>query len=217
MVSAAAVTPIAPVVVFSVIGAVAEAASVPDVFGSVRVGVPAVACGVMVAVPDVLPAKPRVPSVAPGLPKTGVTVAAHVSAAVAERTAPLAADDKPVPPRPIASVPVQPSVRLVAASNDVAGVPPSVSVTFVSSTRVSAAPEAISEAATVATVNGAPADACLTYRPAPPVAEKSVVPAGSVMVPDAVSGALIVSTPEVEPIRISGCASLKVRPPSMSA
>ena len=44
----------------------------------------------------------------------------------------------PVPPLVEASVPVQPSVRLASLSNDVAGFPPSVSVTLVSSVLVSA-------------------------------------------------------------------------------
>ena len=52
----------------------------------------------------------------------------------------------PVPPRVTDSVPVQPSVKLVAASNAVADEPPSVSVTFVSFTLVSACPAATTAA-----------------------------------------------------------------------
>ncbi len=53
--------------------------------------------------------------------------------------APMPAVPVPVPPRDTASVPVQPSVNEVAASNAVVGDPPSVSVTFVSSVLLRAA------------------------------------------------------------------------------
>jgi hypothetical protein len=55
----------------------------------------------------------------------------------------------PVPPRVAASVPVQPRVILAARNSEVAGVPPSVRVTLVSSVLVRAAP-VISDPASVA-------------------------------------------------------------------
>ena len=103
---------------------------------------------------------------------------------------------------------------LVAARSEVEGDPPSVRVTFVSSTLVSAAPEDISLAGTVETVKAPPAVSCFTNCPVPPVELKSVVPAGNVIVPDAVSGARIVRIPDVEPTSSSGDASLNVRPES---
>lgn len=48
--------------------------------------------------------------------------------------------DNPVPPRPMANVPVQPNVMDAARNNDVAGVPPNVIVTLVSLVDVNAAP-----------------------------------------------------------------------------
>jgi len=60
-----------PVIAFNTSGVVALSANVPVVVGSVRVGVPAAACGVIVAVPDVAPAKPKVPVLVPGIPRTG--------------------------------------------------------------------------------------------------------------------------------------------------
>src|SRR3990167_6228290 len=81
-VRAAAVIPICPVTASSVIGAAAEAAKVPVVFGNVSVGEPATICGVIVAVPLVAPANPIVPVNEPGTPRTGVAVATIVSAAL---------------------------------------------------------------------------------------------------------------------------------------
>lgn len=175
---------IAPVVAFKDSGAVALTAKVPDALGSVSVGDPAADCAVTVAVPDVSPAKPRVPAVVPGTPKIGVAVAVIVSAvtdartvpaedeagyvevdhdgaaldpdlmiwpavAVPERTASALAPEytmppldavrfAAVPPRASDSCPLQPSVKDVACSKAVVGVPPSVNVTLVSSTRVKA-------------------------------------------------------------------------------
>jgi hypothetical protein len=54
-----------PVVAFILSGAVAEDTSVPLVVGSVRVGVPAAACDVIVAVPLVSPLNPIEPWVNP--------------------------------------------------------------------------------------------------------------------------------------------------------
>lgn len=89
-VSAEPVTPMAPVVAFNVIGAVAEAARVPLVFGNVSVGEPAVACGVTVTVPDVAPENPSVPVVVPAIPKTGADVAVIVLAVSEANTVPAA-------------------------------------------------------------------------------------------------------------------------------
>src|SRR5574343_367722 len=61
-----------PVAAFRTTGVVAPAAKVPLVFGRVRVGVPAVACGVIVTVPLVEPASPSVPIAVPDTPSTGV-------------------------------------------------------------------------------------------------------------------------------------------------
>ncbi len=55
----------------------------------------------------------------------------------------------PVPPRVPESVPVQPSVRDVAARSEVVGLPPKVRVTLVSSDFVSAAPEVMEAAESV--------------------------------------------------------------------
>jgi membrane associated rhomboid family serine protease len=63
-----------PVVVFNVTGAVALTANVPDKIGRTRFGVPAAACGVIVAVPEVFPANPSVPITLVGIPSTGVEV-----------------------------------------------------------------------------------------------------------------------------------------------
>lgn len=89
-VSAADVIPISPVVAFSVIGAVALTANVPDAFGNVSVGVPAAACGVTVTVPDVFPAKANVPMVDPAIPSVGVEVAVMVLAVSDARSVPAA-------------------------------------------------------------------------------------------------------------------------------
>ena len=90
LVSAAAVIPMAPVVVLSVIGDVALTANVPEAFGKVSVGVPAAACGVNVTVPDVLPVSANVPSVVPAIPSVGVAVAVIVLAVPEARTVPAA-------------------------------------------------------------------------------------------------------------------------------
>lgn len=90
LVSADPVTPMAPVVALSVMGAVALAAKVPDVFGKVSVAVPAAACGVMVTVPDVLPVSAKVPSVVPATPSVGVAVAVIVLAVPEARMVPAA-------------------------------------------------------------------------------------------------------------------------------
>lgn len=79
-----------PVVALSTSGAVAPTANVPVALGSVSVGVPAVACGVMVAVPDVLPAKASVPITDPATPSVGVAVALIVLAVAEVRMVPAA-------------------------------------------------------------------------------------------------------------------------------
>ena len=56
--------------------------------------------------------------------------------------------DAPVPPRPTASVPVHPNVSDASLSSDVAGLPPNVRVTLVSSVLVKA-PAAVYEGAAV--------------------------------------------------------------------
>jgi hypothetical protein len=63
-----------PVVALRTTGADAVTANVPEAFGRVRVGVPAVACGVIVAVPEVAPVNPSVPVDVPAIPSTGVVV-----------------------------------------------------------------------------------------------------------------------------------------------
>lgn len=60
-----------PVVAFSTIGLDAPTAKVPDVLGSVSVGLPAVVWGVTSTVPPPLPAKEIVPVDVPGMPNTG--------------------------------------------------------------------------------------------------------------------------------------------------
>ena len=90
LVRADPVMPMAPVVVFKVIGAVALTAKVPEAFGNVRVGVPAAACGVTVTVPDVFPAKANVPIAEPGMPSVGVAVAVMVFAVSDARIVPAA-------------------------------------------------------------------------------------------------------------------------------
>jgi hypothetical protein len=65
---------------------------------------------------------------------------AAVPAVLLANTVPAATVAAPVPPRAIESVPVQPSVSELAWSNAVAGVPPKVRVTLVSSVLVRAAP-----------------------------------------------------------------------------
>lgn len=90
MVSAAAVMPMAPVVVLSVIGAVALTANVPDAFGKVSVGVPAAAWGVSVTVPDVLPVRASVPRTLPAMPRVGLAVAVIVLAVPDARIVPAA-------------------------------------------------------------------------------------------------------------------------------
>lgn len=64
----------APVVKSRESGADALTAKVPEVLGNVNVGAPAALCGVIVAVPLVVPAKPIVPVDAPGMPNTGAIV-----------------------------------------------------------------------------------------------------------------------------------------------
>jgi hypothetical protein len=80
----------APVVAFSVIGAVADTPNVPDALGNVRVGEPAVACGVSVTVPDPEPESASVPMVVPGMPRTGAAVAVIVLAVSEAFTVPAA-------------------------------------------------------------------------------------------------------------------------------
>ena len=63
-----------PVVALKDRGLDALTANVPDAFGSVSVGVPAVACGVIVAVPLVLPVNANVPLVVPAIPNVGVAL-----------------------------------------------------------------------------------------------------------------------------------------------
>jgi len=70
----------APVVALNVNGDVALMANVPDAFGRVSVGVPATACAVIVAVPLVVPANPRVPVPPVAKPMTGVLVAVQLEA-----------------------------------------------------------------------------------------------------------------------------------------
>jgi hypothetical protein len=68
---------------------------------------------------------------------------------------------------------------------------------------------AISAIVGTATVKAAPALACLTNAPVAPVAEKSVVPAGHVIVFDpAAAGALTVSVPLVDPLYIVDAAEI---------
>src|SRR6478752_9819073 len=109
------------------------------------------------------------PAVPPGTVTTGVYVVHGV---------PLS----PVPPRATDSVPAQPAVMLEAANNAVAGDPPSVSVTLVSSVLVSAAgtprrklplPVVEVKVGTPAENSGTP-DCALTSVPKPPRAAASV-------------------------------------------
>lgn len=80
----------APVVALRESGDGMLMAGVPEAVGSVNVAVPAAACGVIVTVPLVEPARPRVPSVVPGTPSTGVAVPATVLAVADARIVPAA-------------------------------------------------------------------------------------------------------------------------------
>jgi hypothetical protein len=120
----------------------------------------------------------------PVLPTRTSPVAPTAVAAIAEvpepyRTPFAVSVDAPVPPRATESWPDHPRVRDVAASNALAGVPPSVRVTFVSSVLVSAAPPLMSVAGIVADAVSADVPLPLTYpvsvvAPVPPFATISV-------------------------------------------
>lgn len=79
-----------PVVAESTSGLVEATAKVPEAFGRVSVGVPATACAVMMAAPEVRPAKLRVPCTLPATPNTGVAEAVMVLAVPEIRTVPAA-------------------------------------------------------------------------------------------------------------------------------
>ena len=79
-----------PVVALSVRGDDAPTEKVPDAVGSVSVGEPAAACGVIVTVPEPLPARPRVPVTDPGIPRTGAALAVIVLAVNDARIVPAA-------------------------------------------------------------------------------------------------------------------------------
>jgi hypothetical protein len=85
-----------PVVADSASGTDTLTANVPDAFGRVSVGVPAVACAVIVAVPDVIPANPSVPCEAVGTPRTGVTVIAGTPDVLAFIIPPLTVEIPPI-------------------------------------------------------------------------------------------------------------------------
>ena len=63
-----------PVTAFNTSGLEAVLGKVPVVLGRVKVGLPADACDTIVAVPEPEPAKPKVPPLVPGTPRTGVGV-----------------------------------------------------------------------------------------------------------------------------------------------
>lgn len=145
-----------------------------------------------------------------GVPKTGVTSVGDVE----RTTLPVPVDDvTPVPPFATGNVPVTPvvrgsPVRLVATPD--AGVPRA-GVTSVGDVARTTDPDPVVPferllAANWPTVKAPPDVACWTTCEVPPVAEKSVVPAGSVSVfVPATGGGLTVNAPDVEPLKAMLC------------
>ena len=81
---------ILPVVGLTASGPDALTANVPEVFGSVSVGDPAMACVAMVAVPDVAPLRARLPCAVPATPSVRAP-AEIVALAPPEMAVPVAA------------------------------------------------------------------------------------------------------------------------------